>query len=349
MAAAAARKRTQVEIRDDEFWIDGKPTYTGRHWRGHKIQGLLLNSRMVQGIFDDANPATVGRWAYPDTHRWDAERNTSEFIAACGEWRRHGLLSFTINLQGGSPQGYSKDQPWDHTAFRADGSLKPEYLARLERILDRADDLGMAPILGFFYFGQDERLSGDDAVRRGVREATKWLLDKGWRNVMVEIANECDNSGYQQPLLRADRIHELIALCRSITASGRSLLVGASSNGGTIPRSTLVRESDFLLLHGNGVADPARIATMVRAARQEPGYTPKPILFNEDDHYDFDRPANNFTAAVGEYASWGFFDYRRTGESFAEGYQNLPADWGIGSERKHAFFRLVSEMAGVDQ
>src|SRR5947209_5633331 len=27
------------------------------------------------------------------------------------------------------------------------------------------------------------------------------------------------------------------------------------------------------------------------------GYRPMPILFNQDDHYDFDKPANNFTAA----------------------------------------------------
>ncbi len=30
-----------------------------------------------------------------------------------------------------------------------------------------------------------------------------------------------------------------------------------------------------------------------------------PILFNEDDHFDFDRPENNMMAAVSEYASWG--------------------------------------------
>ena len=52
----------------------------------------LLNSRMVQGIFDDRNPETVKNWAYPDTGKWDPERNTREFIAAMPDWRRHGLL-----------------------------------------------------------------------------------------------------------------------------------------------------------------------------------------------------------------------------------------------------------------
>src|SRR5712692_2296085 len=107
----------------DEFYLNGEPAYAGRFWQGHRIQGLLLNARLVQGIFDDRNPETVSRWAYPDTGKWDAERNTREFLAAMPEWRRRGLLGFTINLQGGSPEGYSKAQPWHNSAIEADGSL----------------------------------------------------------------------------------------------------------------------------------------------------------------------------------------------------------------------------------
>ena len=98
-APAGAARKTTVTIEEDRFLINGTPTYEGRTWRGMKIEGLLMNSRMVQGIFDDLNPATRGKWAYPDTKRWDAARNTREFIAAMPEWRRHGLLAFTINLQ----------------------------------------------------------------------------------------------------------------------------------------------------------------------------------------------------------------------------------------------------------
>ncbi len=48
-------------------------------------------------------------------------------------------------------------------------------------------------------------------------EATDWLLKKGYRNVLVEIANECDNRKYEQPLIQAPRVHELIELAKSIT------------------------------------------------------------------------------------------------------------------------------------
>src|SRR5262245_60872521 len=111
LAAQSAPRKTQVSIQGDRFLINRKPTYEGRTYKGHKIEGLLMNARVVQGIYDDLNPETRSRWAYKDTGKWDPDRNTREFVAAIPEWRRHGLLAFTINLQGGSPEGYSKGQP----------------------------------------------------------------------------------------------------------------------------------------------------------------------------------------------------------------------------------------------
>ena len=99
--------------------INGKPTYKGRTWNGHKIEGLLMNSRMVQAIYDDLNPETVKRWAYKDTGKWDAERNVREFLARCRSGASTDCSEFTINLQGGSPEGYSKAQPWHNSAHCA--------------------------------------------------------------------------------------------------------------------------------------------------------------------------------------------------------------------------------------
>lgn len=341
---AKRSRRTAISIVGDEFHINGQPTYPGRFWNGRKIQGLLLNSRMVQGIFDDRNPETVHRWAYPDTRKWDPERNTREFIAAMPEWRKHGLLAFTIDLQGGSPEGYSGNQPWHNSAIEADGSLRPDYLARLERILDRADELGMAVILGYFYFGQDQRLRDEAAVIRATDNVTKWIFDPGYRHVLVEINNEC-NVRYDHEILKPDRVHELIERVKKTTRDGHRLLVGTSYGGGTVPKENVVRSSDFLLLHGNGVSNPDRIAEMVRLAKAIPGYTPKPILFNEDDHFDFDKPKNNFVAALSEYASWGFFDPGKN--DYVNGYQSPPVNWGLNTERKRAFFNLLTEITGA--
>jgi hypothetical protein len=84
---------------------------------------------------------------------------------------------------------------------------------------------------------------------------------------------------------------------------------------------------------------------MVNDTRRTPGFTPKPIVFNEDDHDDFEKPWNNFVAATSMHASWGFFDFRRKGESVDEGYQSVPVHWGISSARKQGFFELVSAMS----
>ena len=94
-----AAPNTIVSIDAGEFLVNGRPTYAGRSHDGMKVQGLLFNSRMVQGIFDDRNAETRARWRYPDGP-WDAERNTREFIAAMPLWKAKGLLAFTINLQG---------------------------------------------------------------------------------------------------------------------------------------------------------------------------------------------------------------------------------------------------------
>jgi hypothetical protein len=339
LAQTTPKRRTQVAIRDEDFYLNGTVTYRGRQYRGARVEGLLLNSRMVQGIYDDRNPETVSRWAYPDTKKWDAERNTREFLRAMPEWRRNGLLSFTINLQGGSPQGYSREQPWITGAFEADGSLIPAYLDRLGRILDRADELGFAPILGFFYFGQDQVLQDDNAVRKGVDNAVNWVLGKGYKNLLIEIANECDNRAYQREILKPANIGELIERVKA-----KGLLAGTSFNGNSIPPKEVIAVSDFVLMHGNGVKQPERIEQMVLEARERTGGRKLPILFNEDDHFDFDQPENNFWRAVKNHASWGYFDPGKS--DYSDGYQCPPVNWGINTPRKKAFFAMVKRMAG---
>lgn len=343
--ATVESRKTEVSIKNDMFLINGRPTYESRYWYGWRIEGLFFNARLIQGIFDDLNPETVSRWAYPDTGRWDAQRNTREFMAAMPAWRAHGLLGFTINLQGGSPEGYSQAQPWHNSSFNSDGSLRADYMARLEKILDFADQLGMVAILGLFYFGQDERLKDEDAVVRAVDNAVDWVLEHGLTNVLIEVNNECDVDRYEHEILRPGRVHELIQRVKKHSHNGRRLLVSTSYGGGTVPLENVVRSADFLLMHGNGVSEPERLALMVRQARAVSGYRPMPILFNEDDHFDFQAPLNNMLAAVGKYASWGYFDPGKS--NYLEGYQCPPVNWQINTPRKKAFFGKLKEITGV--
>ncbi len=336
---------TEIAIDGEDFLLNGELTYKGRSFRGFRIEGLLLNSRMVQATFDDENPATRSNWAYPDTGVWDPERNTREFLDALPVCRARGLLAVTVNFQGGCPRGYCREQPWINTAFTSDGDLKPAYLDRMRRILDRADQLGMAVILGVFYFGQDERLKDEAAVVRAFDRAVEWVLDNDYRHVLLEVCNECDVPRYEHEILRPERVSELIERAKAAAKNGRCLLAGVSFGGGSIPTENVVRASDFLLLHGNGVSDPRRLAAMADETRRVAGYRPMPILFNEDDHFDFNRPENNFLAALSRHASWGYFD---PGENnYCDGFQSPPVNWGLSTPRKRAFFELLSQVTGA--
>ena len=349
---ARPARATVVSIQGREFLINGRPTYEGRSFDGMRVQGLLFNSRMVQGIFDDRNSETRGRWNYPDGP-WDPERNTREFIAAMPLWKAKGLLAFTINLQGGSPEGYSRTQPWITSSFETNGALRQDYMSRLERILDRADELGMVAIVGFFYQGQERQMDDAQAVMRAADNATDWLVDKGYTHVLVEVANEADNAGFKYDVVKPtggavrviDRVKERTK-GKLATPAGR-LLVSTSLNGARVPSDSLVNAVDFVLLHGNGVQNPARITEMVDETRKLPSYRGQPIVFNEDDHFDFTKPQNDMLAALGAYASWGYFDYRMAGERFDDGYQSVPVNWTISSPRKREFFDLVSRVTGV--
>ncbi len=344
IASCTATKKTTVAIQGNQFYINNEPTYKGRFWNGNKIEGLLLNSRMVQGIFDDLNDSTKHQFAYADTHEWSADRNSNEFIAAMESWKQHGLLAFTLNLQGGSPLGYG-NKDWINSAFDEQGNLRKSYLHRLQKILDKADQLNMVVILGYFYFGQDQLLADEQAVVHAVDNITNWLLANQYKNIIVEINNECDIS-YDHAILQPARVHELIERVQNMQKNGYRLLVSTSYGGGVLPKSNVVQVSDFILLHGNGVEDPKRIAQLVADTKMILGYNNKPIVFNEDDHFRFDMDSNHFVMAIRSYASWGYFDYRMKGEGYADGFQSVPVDWKINSARKKMFFEKLKEITG---
>ena len=215
---------------------------------------------------------------------------------------------------------------------------------RLERILIKADELKMVVILGYFYFGQDQNLENEQAVINATDNITNWILTKGYKNILIEINNEC-NIQYDHKILQPERVHELIKRVQNTKKDGYSLLVSTSYGGGTIPDSSVVMASDFILLHGNGLSNPSQITALVEATKKVKGFTLKPMVFNEDDHFKFESDSCNFVAAVKAYASWGYFDYRMKDEGFESGFQSVPVDWGINSERKKKFFMKLREIA----
>jgi hypothetical protein len=339
-----------VSIEGNAFHINGKPTYPGRVHKGHKVEGQLFTSRMVNCIINDQNPETRGMWAYADGP-WDPERNTSEFIAMLPVYRQHGLTSIAFNIQGGSPMGYGWHQPWHTSGYTPDGHLLPDYKARLLRVLDAADRAGMVVNLGFFYISATPALADEAAVIRATDEVTDLVCSGGYTNVIIEVTNECDIPRWAYDIVKPARSHELVARVQSRstgkvkTKAGRLLVSTSFAMPPALP-GKLLETADYALYHGNGLATPDAIHAKAREIRATPGYRGQPLLINEDDHFDFDKPDNNMLAAVEEYSGWGYFDYRQIRERFQDGYQSLPVDWGINSVRKKGFFRLLAEVTG---
>ena len=354
---------TEIQIDGARFLINGRPTYQGVTHQGRAIEGLLFNSRMVQATFDDENPETAAYWCYPDTGVWDPDRNTAEFCAKLSEYRKHGLLAVTVGLQGGGsiyePEVYNH---YINTAFAPDGALKPAYADRLKRILAAADEIGMVVIVNYFYWRQATQLAGDDAVRRATQEATDWLLQTGYRNILIDVTNEFRAQDGPHPTLTAANVHQLVEIVQQTTLDGRRLLASASVHPEVfLPQGRWQEVQDFYLPHGNDDwADELRVHLRQLKASEAYQKTPRPILINEDSVY-----LDSLDAAVDEYTSWGFYcqgygcgggwkhgryDWlaqdRETRYEDLSGFQTVPVNWGINTAIKRAFFERVAEITG---
>jgi Malectin domain len=331
-AATPPPTLTKVSIQGESFYINGLRTFPGG-----RLDGTLPNSRMVQATFDDANPATVNNWKYPDGSAYNPIRQTNEFVAALPSYRAKGLLAVTVNFQGGDPITGAQTQPWDNTTFNSDGSLKPAYLARMDQVIRALDAQGMVAILGYFYFGQDGRLSGETAIKNAVTNATQWVLTQGYTNVLIEIDNEADSPDYIYAILQPARVSELISAVQTQSANfGRRLYVGVSLSGGKIPPSNITQIEDFILLHGNRQTS-STITSIVNTTRALG--TNKPIIFNEDS-----TSTANFQAATDARASWGYYDAGVN--NYVDGFQSPPTNWTINTIAKQNFFNLLASFAG---
>jgi hypothetical protein len=357
-AGAAWPQQTRIGINGSHFTINGQSTYTqtqGFASADPNLYGTLLNVRAVQAIFDDANYPRQGSrqnpyptnvmgpvwFDYPDG-KFDPERNVNEFLAALPDWRRCGILAFTINLQGGGPVdgNYGENgpvQPHVNTAFEHDGTLKPAYLERARRVIAAADRLGMVVIVGLFYQGENARVDeapDDAAVRVGIVNTVRWLKSLPHRNVMIEIQNELGVGVYKHPLLTVQGAADAVGLAQKEAAG--EFPISVSMVTGARDRRTL-RKCDFILFHTN-TRSPEAVHEDIAAVRRLAGYD-KPVLINEDGVSAF-----NLHAAVDEHAGWGYYDQGTN--NYLDGFQSPPVNWGISSPVKWLFFEQVARLTG---
>jgi hypothetical protein len=297
-----ARAQTLVTLENGRWLIDGKLTNAGS-----AAEGLLMNVRMVNATFEDRNDATRPAG-------FDADANTKEFLARIPEYAAAGVNAFTLCLQGGMP-GYEGAV---NSAFESDGSLRPDYLRRVERVIEACDEHGVAVILGCYYQRQSKILKDEEALKAGLTNVARWIKEKGWKHVLVEVANEYPHRGFVHAMIREPQGQA--RLLRHFKQAAPDVLVTASGFGTGRIDAEVAQACDFLTPHWNST----RVEQIAERLAELKRYG-KPIVVNEDDKVG-QQAASALEATVAGGAAYGLMlkDHNQTTPFHFDGVADDP-------------------------
>lgn len=284
--------KTEVSIAGEQWLINGQAILIGS-----PAEGLLVNVRVVNAVFEDNSLAAQEHLPKDFT----PDENTARFISKIPDYFNHGIRAFTISLQGGMP-GYEGAV---NTAFNADGSLKDEYLDRVARVITAADRQGAVVIVSCFYQRQHSHsfaLNGKDAILKAVENVARWIQEKEFSNVVLEVSNEFSHGGYNKwkdgEWLRS--VDGQIELIRHVKRLAPNLLVSTSGMGSGLIPEPIAREADYIILHFNRTP----LNLIPERIKQARSYG-KPVLCNEDDKTgEVGAEAARLSISAG--AGWGF-------------------------------------------
>ncbi len=283
---------TTISIAPGAWHSNGKPTYAGT-----RAEGLLLNMRAVNAVFEDRNALTAPKG-------FDPEKNTQAFIDKVPEYVACGVRAFTIGLQGGDP-GYAGAL---NSAYEPDGRLRPGSVKRVERAIEACDRAGAAVILCCFDHGQDQVLKDAAAVKKAVAGTVEWLRGRGYRNILLEIAGEFMHKNYDHAAIRdPNGMKELVLLAKK---TWPQLLVSASGMGGGRLDHRVGTDADFLLLHFENVPVEEILERVASADKVS-----KPIVCNHDQKTG-EEGAKALEATVNALASWGYSNVKNQHHPF---------------------------------
>ena len=327
--------KTKVGIKGRMFYINGVPTYSDIPGSNPKSHGLIWNSRVIQGIFDDNEGLEhLKKVSGAD---FDPEKNTDDLIASLPEWYAYGLRAITVGLQGGWAVDQFEISEVDNNAFTPDGlSIRPDYAKRLDRLIRAADEVGMLVIVNYLYWAQANRFKDGIAVRNSVLTASRFLRDNGYTNVLVDLANEYNIHLFKHPIINTEEGQAALIDLAKREAGG--IYIGSSSVGlrgvhSYMAISAEVAEvSDFILIHVNGQTRTDAYKNMRNPC---PAITiDKPVVCNEANPC-FTR----VDAALEAGASWGYYNnYTK---------QIIPARYGVLNGEDLFFARRIARAVGI--
>lgn len=346
------------------FYVRSSPraawvkTYSGSEYQP-EAAGKLMNLRLAQALFHD-------EWMTEQP--FDAERNTDAVIQALDFYKRHGVLMVAVSLQGGAAgyelkvngvdreNGYKfgREKGTHVSAFRPDGSLKPEWLARLDRLLHAANRRGMVVNVMYFYQGQDELFDSTKSIHKAAANITDWLIAKNHRNIIIDVANEYDiGPRWDFDQYIPQNVIPLIDEVRERFHNARLRVPVSVSSGGRMryPQS-IMGQSDIVLLHGNN-----RTPEEKRQRAAELKDVDRPVLMNEDDNGRESTTANlklelaSCDAFFHHAAGWGYMPWVQAQQfpfRYLPGRETAVRDDMPEKERDMAYFHAVLDhIAGL--
>lgn len=319
---------TVLTIDGTKFRINGELIYSEIPNSNPRTHGMLMNNRFIQGIFDTTNPDLFKRY----NKDFDAETNTNEMIAALPQWYAKGLRAITVGMQGGGSCFSIKGQDLGNNPYSEDGlTIDPAYLARLDKVIEACDKIGMVVIVSYLYGFNAVQLKYAQTIINIVKTMSTYLKDKGYKNVIIEIANE-NNINTFKPLPIVQNPHGMVSLINFAKECCGGIPVGCSGGGGYV-NEEICRASDVAIIHGNGESRGKFYNHILRTK----GYSGnKPVIINEDS-----QAIGQLQVCEELQTSWGYYNNMTK--------QEPPTYWEITKGEEEYFCWRMAHMIGIEQ
>ena len=312
VSTAAAAELATGSMLGPRFKSDRFYVRVGRSWveinrdkeYSKDARGKLVVVHADQGLFHD-------EWLVEKP--FDPRANTEALIASLDAYKAYGVGAVGVSLQGADPRyggaisrrsgtTYGEGKGTLVSAFEGDGSLKDEWMARLESLLRATAERGMFVVITYLHPAQDEALESPEAIVAAARNITRWLIEKDFRNVIIDVATQWDVEGEWDHVTFIPRnIANLIRDVRDqFNGAAFSLPIGASSGPGLSYPVSLARACDVVLVSGSGFPGAQR----ARRLRQMSEYERPLLVIDSEAQPDAVRAGAD--VALREAAGWAF-------------------------------------------
>ena len=152
------------------------PSKAGKHVFAVRGDQVLLNGKPVKIIGLRCSNALM------------TDKTTQDLIERLLLYRMNGVNTVGVYFMG--------SRFGDIKGYRPDASLDPVYAARMGRLIEAADELGMIVLVGCLYWSESrakEDLVGtwkQADANQAVANTVKWLSEHDYRNIFVDPDNE---------------------------------------------------------------------------------------------------------------------------------------------------------------